>query len=322
MGKTFPINLPMPDGSFFQGEAPLRVKTLHAPEFVLMGWLMPPDRSLEDVLADLVLERDQHEQDCAPWLQRLERAVRTQRFNGFWVYEPTASMFGLPDDASRREIAQAYRQQVSEGARCLLFLSGLYENLRGVPGCAPIGDLRVPYGWTHDFLKEQFELQAGWSRDRMLERQRNLPQRRQAACRSHAWFSTHHGQWIAIEEHRMLLNQTPIEALNRLPFFTRSFTGTRFYNNPLEAFQWLGTVKIDNPAEADWQITPERQPRLIPDKPQDLLMEAATEGNGRFLFSLLVDEVDLQNPAGAVSDALRAAGLRFSIRRFQQVNDS
>lgn len=82
MGGTFPINLPMPDGALFRGEAPLRVKTLHPPEFVLMGRLMPPDRSLEDVLADLVLERDQHEQDCAPWLERLERAVRTQRFNG------------------------------------------------------------------------------------------------------------------------------------------------------------------------------------------------------------------------------------------------
>lgn len=104
--------------------------------------------------------------------------------------------------------------------------------------------------------------------------------------------------------------------------FTRSFTGIRFYSNPLEAFQWLGTVKIDNPAEADWQITPDRQPRSIPEEPQELLLEAETEGSGRFLFSLLVDDVDLQNPAGAVTEALRAAGLRFSIRRFQQVSDS
>lgn len=117
MGRTFPIKLPMPDGAPFQGEAPLRVKTLHAPEFVLMGWLMPPDRSLEDVLADLLLERDQHEQDCALWLERLERAVRTERFNGLWVYEPKASMFGLPNDASRCNIAQAYCQQVSLGTR-------------------------------------------------------------------------------------------------------------------------------------------------------------------------------------------------------------
>lgn len=322
MGRTFPINLPMPDGTIFQGEAPLRVKTHHDPEFVLMGWLMPPDRSLEDVLADLVLERDQHEQDCAPWLERLERAVRTQRFNSFWVYEPTASIVGLPTDASRRDVAQAYRQQVSEGATYLQSLIGLYRDLRGVPGCSRIGDLRGQFGWSHDFLLEQFELQAGWSRSGMLKHRRNLPQRRKAADRSHAWFTTHHGQWIAIEAHRTFLNPTPAETLKRLPLFTRNFTGACFYKNPLEAFQWLGTLKIDNPAEDDWQITPGRQPQSIPAEPQELLLEAETEGSARFLFSLLVDDVDLQNPAGALTEALRAAGLRFSIRRFQQVSDS
>lgn len=110
------------------------------------------------------------------------------------MYEPTASEVGLLNDASRSEIAQAYRQQVSEGATYLRSLIGLYKDLRGVPGCARIGDLRRHFGWSHDFLLEQFELQAGWCRSVMLERRRNLPQRRKAAARSDAWFTTHHGQ--------------------------------------------------------------------------------------------------------------------------------
>lgn len=156
----------------------------------------------------------------------------------------------------------------------------------------------------------------------MMLHRRNLPQRRKSAGRSHAWFSAHHGQWIAIEAHRTFLNPTPIEALNKLPFYTRSFTGTRFCSNPLEAFQWLGMVKIDNPAEADWQITSDQQPRFVSDEPEEILLEAETDGSGRFLFSLLVDDVDLQNPSGALAEALRAADLRFSIRRFQQLSDS
>lgn len=320
MGQAFPIELEMPDGTFFKGEAPIRGKTTWPPEFVLMGWLNPPDRSLTEVIQQLLDERDQHEEKCARWIARLERAVRTQRFNDFWIYEPPAATLGLPKDASRAEIAQAYRQWAQEHKSSLLVeFFGLSEDLKGAPGCERIGVLRHFYGWTHDVILKHFELQLEWSRKRMQEPRRNLPQRRDAAGRSSEWFSSNHGRWIAIEAHRKFINPSPTDALNRLPGFNRGFNGTHFYQNHQGAFQWLGTVNIDSPAEADWQITPDKEPLAIPKEPAEILADVPIEGKGRFLFSLLVDDVDLQDPAGQIANALKTAGLKFAIRSCQQI---
>jgi len=320
MGRTFPIHLQMPDGSLFQGDAPIRGGAAAWADFVLMAWLHPPDRALDAVLADLVRQRDDHENAHAPWLARLERALETQRFNGFWVYAPSARSVGLPDSVPRAEVARAYRlQEQQDGGRIPFGLHGLYEDLSREPGCERIGDLRSEFGWSQEFLKQQFEQQVARSRSWMLGPRRNLPQRRKAASRAHAWFASHHGAWMAIEAHRNFLNPTPEEALGRLPSFNQAFNGNAFYRHPSEAFLWLGTIKIDNPAEADWQITPHNQPARIPEEPLELLAEAPTDGVGRFLFSVLVDDVDLQDPAAAVGQALQSAGLRFAIRRFQQV---
>lgn len=47
MGRTFAIHLQMPDGSLFQGDAPIRGGAAAWADFVLMAWLHPPDRALD-----------------------------------------------------------------------------------------------------------------------------------------------------------------------------------------------------------------------------------------------------------------------------------
>jgi len=322
MVRRCPVSLNLPDGSRFEGDAPIQSNAKYSPQFVLMGWLRPPERTLEEIVAQLVQERDQHEAECAPWVARLERALETERFNSFWVYEPQPSWFrlGLPADATRAEIGQAFRQAVKEGQYKLRdSWNGPDDDIKGLPNTARIGDLKHHYGWTHAFLKEEFEFHAKVARDSQLFCRRNLPQRRQAAARSSEWFAANHGCWLAIEASQKFLNPTPKKALSRLPAFNHGFDGNWFYNNPDEAFVWLGAVNLDNPAEADWSITPDRQPVPIPPEATELLEAAVTEGTGRFQFSLL-DDVDVQNPTEALSAALKAAGLKAAIRSFQQLD--
>lgn len=323
MARRCPVSLDLPDGSRFDGDAPIRSNAKYSPEFVLMGWLRPPERTLEEIVAELLHERDQHEAASAPWLARLERALETERFNSFWVYEPKPSWFhlGLPDDASRAEIGQAVRLAFKEEKLKLSHtFHGLYDELKGLPGTARIGDLKHHYGWSHDFLRQEFQFQAKVARDLMRSCRRNLPQRRKAAAKSCEWFAANHGCWLAIEAHQNFLNPTPQQALAKLPGFNRGFDGNWYYNDPSSAFLWLGTVNLDNPAEADWPITPDQQPAPIPAEPREHIETAATEGTGRFQFSILLEDVDVQNPTAGLSDALKAAGLRAAIRSFQQLN--
>lgn len=67
-------------------------------------------------------------------------------------------------------------------------------------------------------------------------------------------------------------------------------------------------------------MTPDHQPALIQAEPKEHIEAAVTEGTGRFQFSLLLDDVDVQNPTAALSAALKAAGLKSAIRSFQQLN--
>lgn len=169
-------------------------------------------------------------------------------------------------------------------------------------------------------MKQEFGFQAKLARDWLLSCRRNLPQRRKAAAKSSQWFAANHGCWLAIEAHQNFLNPTPRQALAKLPGFNSGFDGNWFYTDPSSAFLWLGTVNLDNPAEADWPITPDQQPAPIPAEPREHIETASTEGTGRFQFSILLDDVDVQNPTAALSDALKAAGLRAAIRSFQQLN--
>lgn len=81
MARRCPVSLELPDGSRFDGDAPIRSNAKYSPQFVLMGWLRPPERTLEEIVTQLIRERDEHEADSAPWVSRLERALETERFN-------------------------------------------------------------------------------------------------------------------------------------------------------------------------------------------------------------------------------------------------
>jgi hypothetical protein len=308
-----PIDIQLPDGSRFNGNVFQHgsKKTMRRMSHVIFAMMNKPEISIESSLNNLREKAKTREVESQPWIDKLQNAIETNRFTRFKVNTPDSFWVEYPDKYN-------------------LWLSEDNQN-REINGYAPLSEARRSKywlsKWDESWIRDQFKQAIKREKERATFERKLLGKRKVRLYETDQYLKNNFSKWIAVLASTSYKEISPKEVLYMIPPINKDISAEHFYSDPHSAFKWLGTIDMNDPECSVWKITPNivfrENYKKSTNKNQLNAEIKSTEkksANTRdFSVNLTIKNADVKNPIGILSEALKSAGVDFSVSSVKNI---